>query len=343
VIAMANPIARPSILVLPKPTVYRKLFAPETDQRLRALGSVDYNPDERDLSSVELASRVGGYDIVISGWGSPKFNEPVLDQAHRLKLIAHSAGSIKFMINADALGNGFAVTSVSIAMAPAVAETTLLLIMMSMRGIHKLDARMKHGEDWLSVKATGSGRELGGQRVGVVGAGYVGKHIIKLLGAMSMDVWIYDPYVNEQQAREMGATKVATLDELLVGCPIISLAAPVTDETKKMIGKRELSLLRDGAIFINTARSALVDSDALLAEFKSGRISGALDVFDQEPLPADHPLRKLDNVIMTPHIAAATRDCQLRQGSLTVDEVERLVKGEPLKYAVTKQQYATMA
>src|SRR5882672_6277549 len=133
---MAISGAHPSILVLPKPTVYRKLFAPETDQRLRALGTVDYNPDERDLSSVELASRVENYDIIVSGWGSPKFNETVLEKAHRLKLIAHSAGSIKFMINADALGNGFAVTSVSVAMAPAVAETSLLLIMMCLRGIH---------------------------------------------------------------------------------------------------------------------------------------------------------------------------------------------------------------
>src|SRR5256885_13198518 len=104
---MASAAARPSILVLPKPTVYRKLFGPESDQRLRALGSVDYNGDERDLSSVELASRVEKYDIIVSGWGSPKFNDAVLENAHRLKLIAHSAGSIKFMINADALGNGF--------------------------------------------------------------------------------------------------------------------------------------------------------------------------------------------------------------------------------------------
>jgi phosphoglycerate dehydrogenase-like enzyme len=337
------PASKPSILVLPKPSVYRRLFAPDADQRLRALGNVEFNADERDFSSVELASRLENYDIVVSGWGSPKFNDAVLEKAHRLKLIAHSAGSIKFMIGAEALGNGFAVTNVAIAMAPAVAETTLLLIMLCMRGIHKLNERMHRGEDWLSVKSTGSGREIGGQRVGVIGAGAVGRHTIRLLRGVGAEVTLYDPYVTDAQAREFGASKAATLDELLVGCPIVSLSAPVTDETKKMIGKRELGLLRDGAIFINTARSALVDGEALYNEFKSGRISGALDVFDQEPLPADHPLRKLDNVIITPHIAAATRDCQLRQGALTVDEVERLIRGEPLKYAVTQQQYALMA
>lgn len=340
---MAFPGGKPSIFVLPKPSLYRKLFSSEADQRLRSLGNIDFNPDERELNSIELASCVQNYDIVVSGWGSPKFSDAVLEKSHRLKLIAHSAGSIKFMIGAEALGNGFAVSSVSIAMAPAVAETTLLLMMLCTRGIHKLNERMHANEDWLSVKATGSGRELSGQRVGIVGAGHVGRHTIRLLRAFGCDVVLYDPYVSDSQAREMGATKSATLDELLTSCPIVSLSAPVTDETKKMIGKRELSLLRDGAIFINTARAALVDGDALYNEFRSGRISGALDVFDQEPLPADHPLRKLDNVIITPHVAAATRDCQLRQGSLTVDEIERLVKGEPLKFAVTKQQYAMMA
>jgi len=102
-------------------------------------------------------------------------------------------------------------------------------------------------------------------------------------------------------------------------------------------------LLRDGAVFINTARSWLTDEDALLAEFKSGRIRGALDVFDAEPLPADHPFRKLDNVIVTPHIASATRNCLHRQGSITVDEIEHFLKGESPKYAVTKRQYSMMA
>ena len=157
---------KPSILVLPKPSVYHKLFAPDADARLRGLGSVDFNSDERDLNSVELAARVENYDIIVSGWGSPKFNDAVLEKAHRLKLIAHSAGSIKFMISGDALGNGFAVSNVAIAMAPAVAETTLLLIMLCTRGIHKLNERMHAGEDWLAVKSTGSGREVGGQRVG---------------------------------------------------------------------------------------------------------------------------------------------------------------------------------
>jgi phosphoglycerate dehydrogenase-like enzyme len=110
-----------------------------------------------------------------------------------------------------------------------------------------------------------------------------------------------------------------------------------------MIGKREFALMRDGACFVNTARSSLVDQDAMLHELRKGRISAALDVFDEEPLPVTSPLRSLPNVILTPHVASHTINTHLRQGELAVDEVARFVKGQPLRYAVTPEMLATMA
>ena len=333
----------PRILVLPRPSLYRRLFCDSTDARLRALGRVDFNADERELSSVELASRIADYDVIITGWGSPRFTDPVLENASKLKLVVHSAGSIKFMFDERALDRGFAISTVAVAMAPAVAEMNLLLVLMCLRGTHDLDRRMKSGEDWKTVKATGSGTELVGNRVGIIGAGFVGRQFIQLLKGLNVEVQVYDPYLSDAAAAEMGVKKAPTLDELLVSSPIVCLHAPATPETRHMIGKRELALLRDGAVFINTARSWLTDEGALLGEFKSGRIRGALDVFDAEPLPADHPFRKLDNVIVTPHIASATRNCLHRQGSITVDEIEHFLKGESPKYAVTKRQYSMMA
>jgi phosphoglycerate dehydrogenase-like enzyme len=110
-----------------------------------------------------------------------------------------------------------------------------------------------------------------------------------------------------------------------------------------MIKAHHLASLPDGAIFVNTSRSHTVDSDALLAELQSGRIQAALDVFDQEPLPADSPLLHLENVILTPHTAGASRQARLRQGAVMVEEIERFFQGEPLRYAVTGDMLATMA
>jgi phosphoglycerate dehydrogenase-like enzyme len=176
----------------------------------------------------------------------------------------------------------------------------------------------------------------------VIGAGYTGRCVIKLLTALNAEVWVYDPYLTPADADALGVRKV-TLDELLANAAVVTMQAPPTDETYHMIGARELRLLQDGAIFINTARSHLVDETALLAELQSGRIQAALDVFDQEPLPPDHPLRQLENVILTPHIAGASQQARLRQGQIIVDEIARFVAGEPLQYGVTEAMLATMA
>jgi phosphoglycerate dehydrogenase-like enzyme len=335
---------RPHILVLPPPTLYRKLFSPETDARLRELGTITYNGDDRDLSSADLAERIGPADIVITGWRCPQFTEDVFAQAKRLKLIAHSAGSIKFMFdNADEALTRVTITTAAAAMGASVAEMCLMFTLMLLRPIHQLDAAMHAKVDWKDLKPQGSGEELAAQRVGVIGAGHTGRHYIRLLRAMGCETWVYDPYLTEARAAQMEVERLESLDELLSNCRVIALHAPSTPQTYRMIGQREFALMRDGACFINTARASLVDTEAMIHELRKGRISAALDVFDEEPLPTDSPLRGLPNVILTPHVASHTLNTHFRQGEVTVDEVQRFVKGQPLRYAVTPEMLATMA
>jgi phosphoglycerate dehydrogenase-like enzyme len=337
---------RPHILVLPPPSLYRKLFSPETDARLRELGTITYNGDERDLTSADLAMRIGPADVCITGWRCPKFTDEVLAQAPRLKLIAHSAGSIKFMFPGDAdaaLARGFTVTTAAAAMGASVAEWCLMMTLLLLRPMHKIDAAMHARMEWKDLKGHGSGEELAAQRLGVIGAGHTGRHYIRLLRAMGVETAVYDPYLTEARAAQMEVERVTSLDELLSSCRVIALHAPSTPQTYRMIGKREFALMKDGACFVNTARSQLVDQDAMLAELRTGRISAALDVFDEEPLPLDSPFRGLPNVILTPHLASHTVNTHFRQGEITVDEVQRFVKGEPLRYVVTPEMLATMA
>ncbi|MGB7161554.1 MAG: hydroxyacid dehydrogenase, partial [Tepidisphaeraceae bacterium] len=333
---------RPHILVLPPPSLYRKLFSSETDARLRELGTITYNGDERDLSSADLAERIGIAEVVITGWRCPRFTEEVFAAGSRVKLIAHSAGSIKFMLPDDAIAR-VKVTTAAAAMGAPVAEMSLLMTLMLLRPIHQLDAGLKARGDWKELKAHGSGEELAAQRVGVIGAGHTGRHFIRLLRGLGVETWVFDPYLTAERAAAMDVERVTSLDDLLSSCRVIALHAPSTPQTYKMIGQRELALMKDGAILINTARSSLIDGHALLDELRKGRISAALDVFDEEPLPVDSPLRSLTNVILTPHVASHTANTHFRQGELTVDEVERFVRGEPLKYAVTPEMLATMA
>ncbi|MGW2112427.1 NAD(P)-dependent oxidoreductase, partial [Streptomyces sp. NPDC001948] len=182
---------------------------------------------------------------------------------------------------------------------------------------------------------SGAGTEGGTlSRIGVIGASRTGRAYIALARAMGARVSVTDPYLSAADAEELGVERVP-LEALLAHSRIVAVHAPVTEETHRMIGAGQLALMPDGAGLVNTARSWLVDEDALLAELATGRLDAAIDVFDDEPLPAGHPFRALPNVLLTPHQAAGSVECRQRLGTSAVDEVLRLLAGRPPVHAVT--------
>lgn len=332
-----------TLLVAITPKLYHELFDAEADSELRSLAEITFPTTELNLTEDELVALLPGHALALTGWGTPTFSSRVLAAATDLQLIAHSAGSIKKLLPPPIFEQGIAVTHAAAAIAPAVAEMTVLLILLSLRRVHQLDQQMRTGTPWAASKTAGMGQELAGQRVGVVGAGYTGRELCWRLNGLHADVWVYDPYLSTERAAALNVTKISDLNDLFSHCPIITMQAPPTAETARMVGAEQLALLRDGGIFINTARSLTVDQEALLAEFQSGRICGALDVFDEEPLPIDSPFRQLENVILTPHVAGASQQARHRQGRFIVDEIKRFLTAEPLQFAVTRDMLDTMA
>jgi phosphoglycerate dehydrogenase-like enzyme len=339
---------KPNILVVVRPGDYELQFTPPYDRALRELGEVTFSGRDGLLASEELAELLPGVDWLVGGWGTPRFTDEVLSAADQLKLYVHTAGSIKGILPPAVFEQGITVTHGAGAIATGVADMSVCMIWMMLRQVHKLDAALKAGKSWSETKEAGYGlvqglgREFAGQRIGVLGAGHTGRTFIKLIHALGCEIWVYDPYLSEERAAELGARKVE-LDDLLSQCPVVSCQLPTTEETYHMIGARELGLLQDGAIFCNTARSRVIDMDALLAELQSGRIQASLDVFDQEPLPEDSPFRELDNAILTPHVAGGTIEARRRQGQYMVEEMQRFLAGEPLRFEVTKDMLDTMA
>ncbi len=332
---------KPKILVLPGPTLYRRLFNDEVDARLRALSDVTFNERDENWTSERLTAEIGQFDGLVTCWGSPRITPQVLDAATNLRVIAHSAGSVKSIIGEDVLRRGIRVSSASMAMAPAVAEFSLILTFLGLRPVHTFDAHMRRGE-WDLLDAFGVGLEIASATIGVVGAGMVGRLYIEKARALGATVCVADPYLPEETAAALGVAKL-DLDELFRDCPIVVIHAPTTPETHHMIGARQLALLQDGGFLINTARSWVVDQDALLAELQTGRIRAALDVFDREPLPPDHPYRSLPNVILTPHIAGGTLQTRNRQGECAVTDLENVFAGRPMQYEVTLDRYPILA
>ncbi len=176
-----------------------------------------------------------------------------------------------------------------------------------------------------------------GRRVGVVGASRIGRRLIELLRPHDLRVSLADPYVDPPEAARLGVL-LLPLDDLLRTSDIVTLHAPQTPETRRLIGARELALMPGGSVLINTARGALVDHDALIGELRTGRLSAVLDVTDPEPLSADSPLFDLPNAFVTPHLAGSQGNEVARLGRTVVEEAGRLATGDGLLHAVDQAE-----
>lgn len=319
--------------------MYDLLFSPEDKARLASLGELTV---EAVGSTEALAKKVDGVDIVVTGWSSPAL--PIAEcLAAGVKMVAHSAGSIKHIAPRELVDNGVALSQSAAAMAPAVAEMSLTLCLALLRHIHLHDRVLQTTRDWRAAKKPGLGLALKDRRIGVVGASRAGVEYIQMVrGLRAEDVSVYDPYLSEERAAELGVRR-RDLNELFAYCDVIAVHAPTTPETKHLIGAEQLALLADDSVIVNTARSWVTDQDALLTELRKGRLRAGLDVFDVEPLAADSGFYDLPNVIVIPHEAGATVEARFLQGRIAVDEVERFVHGEPLQHAVTSENYDRLA
>jgi phosphoglycerate dehydrogenase-like enzyme len=333
--------SRPRVALLIPASRQAEVLTPSTLARLRALADVTPGDLETPEVAANLAGLLADADAALTGWGTPPLTEEVLAGATRLRLIAHAAGSVKRLVPASALERGIAVCHAASVIADAVAEHTILVILLGLRQPHQMDRALKSGVPWREAAVVNQ-RQLATRVVGLVGLGYVGRKVARLLKAFGPRVLAFDPYARPADAAALGVELVA-LDALFRDSEIVSVHAPITPETRYLIGARHLALLRDGAIFINCARSWVVDEQALLETLQTGRIWAALDVFDQEPLPVDSPFRALPNVLLTPHQAGYTRDTYLQQGAAIVEEIARFFAGDDLRYRISPESFALMA
>ncbi len=206
--------------------------------------------------------------------------------------------------------------------ADAVAELTIALLFAATRGVIGADADVRRGEiykDGTIPYQRFRAWELAGRVVGLVGLGAVGRATRWRLRGLGMEVIAYDPYADEP---------TVSLEELLERSDIVSLHAPVTPETIGMIGTEQFAAMRDGVVFLNSARAALHDTDALVAGLESGKVSAAgLDHFEGESLAVDHPLTTFPSVVLTPHIGGATYDTESNHSRIIADDLCRLLAG----------------
>ncbi|MFE9022788.1 hydroxyacid dehydrogenase [Streptomyces sp. NPDC007808] len=309
-----------------------QLFPPDVLARLRASLDIDPALVAEDLTDPRLRDVLARTEILVTGWGCPRLDAAVLDAAPKLRAVLHSAGSVKGFATPELWRRGIAVSSAAAANAVPVAEYTLAMILLTGKDLLAARDRLRTERafpGWGLVPGIGNH----GRRVGVIGASRIGRKVIELLRPFDLAVSLTDPYVDEAGAAALGVP-LLPLDDLLRTSDVVTVHAPETPETRHLVGRRELALMRDGAVLINTARGALVDHEALIAELRTGRLSAILDVTDPEPLPADSPLFDLPNAFITPHLAGSQGNEAARLGLAVAREAERLAAGEELAHPV---------
>ncbi len=334
------------VSLVPK-TGYQEVMSAEAEARLRSFATLVKNEAEAAPTADEMQELLAPADACLTGWGV-RIPEPALGRADRLKIIAHMAGSVKSVVPPAAYERGIVVTHAAAIIAKSVAEMALGLTIAGLRCVVEHDTAFKRegtaGDGRLPYSTN---RGLHGSKIGVVGASMTGREFIRLLHAFGdeVTVWVADPYLPEHRAGELGVRKVE-LDELLRECDVVSLHAPATEATRHLIGAREVKLLKDGALLVNTARGHLIDHQALLAELKTGRIKAALDVY-LETLPkaevAASEYRGLSNVIITAGRAGPSAQVRRQLGAAMVDELARFFTGLEPRYRVTPERRAAMA
>lgn len=297
------------------------------------VGEVRYNPFGRPLKAEELRGMVGDVDGLIAG--VDEVTESVMDAAPRLKVIArYGVGVDKVDLDA-ATRRGIVVTNTPGANSSAVAELAVGLMIALARGICGAARQTREGA-W--PRCVGMG--LKGKTVGLVGLGRIGREVTRRLIGFGCKVVAFDPAVGEEEMTGLGV-KSLTLEELLASSDIVSLHVPLLPSTEKMVNQGFLSRMKKGALLINTARGELIDEVALEKALRGGHLAGAaLDCLCEEPPPADHPMLKMSQVIITPHMGAHTDEAMEAMGWMAIESCIAVLEGKRPQYVVNPQVYA---
>lgn len=340
---MTQSSSRPAIALAMQPPRTQHVLPPKLISRLDTIGRVlDSEPMQR-FDDDRAAKLLGEAEILVTGWGSPPVDAAALALAPHLKLVTHAAGTVKGLVDDDLFDRGILVSHAAQANALPVAEFTLAAIIFAgkkvfrFRDIYVAD---RHRTRTQPMQAEAIGNY--GRTVGIIGASRIGRRVIELLAPFDYEILLYDPMVDEAEAARLGVRK-AELDALMARADIISLHAPSLPATRHMIDARRLSLMKDGAAFINTARGALVDEAALIATLKTGRIEAIIDVTDPEIPETASAFYELPNVFLTPHIAGAVGLERTRLGEMAVEEAIRFIEGKPLLHEIRREDLARMA
>jgi phosphoglycerate dehydrogenase-like enzyme len=329
-------VAKPKIGVVIHGSLRRELFSERDWARLGELGDVVATDSEDAISSEDAMAILRDREVAVGSWGTPKPDAEIMAGCPRLRMWEHVAGSVRHCFGHHLEGRELVIASCAPAIAECVAEMCLGEIITGLKRVFGNSAANRLG----AVRKPQNSMALASSTVGVVGASWVGRHLMRMLAPFGARVLLYDPFVTPERAGGLGAELVPDLVELCCRADAVTLHTPALPSTEKIIGPAELAAMKDDCVFVNTSRGACVDEAALIEELGKGRLFAFLDVTDPEPAAEGSPLRKLANVVLTSHIAGG-RDFRL--GHQAVDDIAAVLGGGEPAMRVTENMLDRIA
>jgi len=312
-----------------KPKVYVARKIPEVGiELLKKFCDVNYRDEIPPPSREELLDAVEDVDAIYCTL-SERIDREVMDRAGKLRVIGTMSVGVDHIDVNYATSRGIYVVYTPGVLTETVADHAWALLLATARRVAEADRIIREGGweiPWAPTMMLGY--DVHGKTLGVVGMGRIGSAVARRAKGFNMRVLYYDIIRRKELEEELGAEYVE-LDELLRESDFVTLHVPLTPKTRGLIGERELRLMKKTAILVNTSRGPVVEQKALTRALREGWIAGAgLDVFEEEPIPADDPLLKLDNVVLTPHIASASHDTRNRMAEYAAEGIIKVLKGE---------------
>ncbi len=330
------------LVTIPNGAVKDSFLSEETKEFLQQHFEVVYNPMDRNYTPEELAVAAQGCEALITGWGAPHLGKAgLLAKESGLKLVAHTGGSVGDLVDSTAYENGITVVSGNELYAESTAEGALAYMLSALRHIPDDVNNMRNSGYW-KTEGIDPTAGLFERQIGIVGVGAVARNLMRFLKPFRVKLKVYDTYnIDPAFLQEVNAVQT-DLDDIFSTCSVISVHASLTPHTKGLIGRKYFSMMQEGAIFVNSARGAIVVEEELIEALRTQNIRAILDVYTVEPLPADSPLRTLKNAYLVPHQGGPTIDRRSGIGRTICEEVLRFAQGQPLRYQIGAEAAARM-
>ncbi|HXI83515.1 MAG TPA: hydroxyacid dehydrogenase [Verrucomicrobiae bacterium] len=277
-------------------------------------------------------------DILISAWQTPSLNstlQPV--DLKPLRYVCHLAGTIRKLVPRELIEQGLVVTNWGGSISATVAECTLMLTLMALRRASHWAVAMHRDGAWKN--GSSFTQSLLGRRVGIHGFGSISQCLVPMLRPFTSQIQAFSPSMPDGIFSSFGVKRLASLEELFAESDVVVELAAATPENYHIVTESHLRLIPEGGVFVNVGRGCVIDEGGLLRVAREGRLQIALDVFEQEPLAADSPLRGLPNVTLLPHLGGPTRDRRRDAGAFALKNLRAFLRGEPLDAVVTLEVY----